>query len=55
MCMWCVCVVVCGSVVSEVYVCACGVCVWWYVGVWYVRCMCVHVVCACGGMWECDM
>ena len=53
MCMWCVCVVVCGSVICEVYVCACGV--WWYVGVWYVRCMCVHVVCACGGMWECGM
>ena len=33
MCMWCVRVVVCGSVVCEVYVCACGVCVWWYVGV----------------------
>ena len=74
MCMWCVCVVVCGSVicevyvcacgvcvvvcgsvVCEVYVCACGVCVWWYVGLWYVRCMYVHVVCACGGMWECGM
>ena len=30
--MWCARVVVCGSVICEVYVCACGVRAWLYVG-----------------------